>query len=91
MEKPDPPWREISLEMDALGSALYKRRNIRGTKVARKVPKESELSKVLEGAANDAEIEDSGCNRIRKTIKQLRQEEEVGEARALLEDMQQTV
>ena len=33
-------WREISLEIDALGSA-YKRRNLPGTKAARKVPKES--------------------------------------------------
>ena len=46
---------------------------------------------MLESAANDAKIEDNARNRIGQTLKQLRKEEDVGEARALLEDMQQTV
>ena len=45
-----------------------------------------------ESAASDAKIEDNARNRIEKSLKQLRKEEqEVAEARALLEDMQQTV
>ena len=49
---------------------------------------------MLESAANDAKIEDSARkNRSRTTPTHLRkeEEEEVGEARALVEDMQQTV
>ena len=90
--KPGGEWREISLEIDALGSAVKEKKHTLKKSCKESVRRESGQSKMLESAANDAKIEDNARNRIRKTLKQLGKEEaEVSEARALLEDMQQTV
>ena len=54
--------------------------------------RETEIFKLMVSLADDATVEDGDRGRIKKTLKQLRKEEnEEYEARALLEAVQQTV
>ena len=89
--QPQSKWKEISLEMDALGSALTGKTYTWNESCKESAIRETELYKVMEIATEDEKQEDTGRN-IKKTLKHLRKEEEqADEVRTLLDDMQQNV
>ena len=85
-------WREISLEMDALGSALKEQTHTWNKSCKESVNRESDLYKMLEIAAIDVRQEDTARSVLKDTVQKLRKErEEESEARAPLEEMQQNL
>ena len=85
-------WKEISLEMDALGSALKEKKHTWNKSCKECAKRETELYKMIETSAKDEKQEDKERSIIKKTLQQLRKaEDEADEAHALLNDMQQNV
>ena len=56
-------WKDVSLEIDALGSALKDKKHTWNNSCKESANRESEVSKMLESAAKDAKIEDNARNR----------------------------
>ena len=84
--------KEVSLEMDALGSGLKEKTHTWNKSCRESAKRETELYKMIEITAKDEKQEDNERTIIKKTLKQLCEEEdEADEARALLEEMQQNV
>ena len=87
--KPESKWKEISLEMDALGSTMKEKTHTWNKSCKESARRETELYKMKENATKDEKQEDTKRNIIKKTLKQL--QDEADEARTLLDDMQQKV
>ena len=89
---PQGKWKEIFLEMDALGSALKEKTHTWNKSCRESAKRETELYKMIEIDTKDEKQEDTERNIIKKTLRQLRTEEdEADEVRTLLDDMQQNV
>ena len=82
--RPQGKWKEVSLEVDALGSALKEKTHTLNKSCKESARRETKLYKMIEIAAKDEKQEDKQRSITKKTFTQLgKEEDEADEARAL--------
>ena len=90
--KPKVKWKEISAEIDAVGTAVKEKKNTWHKSGRESSKRETELITMVESAATDEKQEERDRCRIKDQLAEVRRrKDEEDEARCFIEEMQRNI